>query len=168
MSGFTENRTPSASEHAGAPARLLTWQAAKAMLPLVGRVAADVAAATQCLGALRTEQACLDELRRCLDWPRRQRLYELEEELRAAEANLRQVMGELDSLGVTLLDATRGLIGFPTMVNQRRAFFSWQPGEENLEYWQYAGELARRQIPSDWITNPPKRITPMGNSRRGR
>src|SRR5262249_51118369 len=156
MSGFTENRTPGASQHAGAPARLLTWQAAKAMLPLVGRVAADVSRAARRLDALKLEQSGLGDLRRSLDWPRRRRLDQPDAELAAAADELRRVSGELDGLGVTLLDAGRGLIGFPTMVNQRRAYFSWQPGEEELGFWQYSGDVARREIPDDWIANPPK------------
>ncbi|MGL4554713.1 MAG: DUF2203 family protein [Gemmataceae bacterium] len=168
MSGFTENRTPGASEHAGAPARLLTWQAAKAMLPLVGRIAADISATAKRRDGLRAERAGLDDARRVLDWPRRRRLYQLEEEVSAAEADLRRVTGELDGLGVTLLDAARGLVGFPTMVNQRRAFFSWQPGEDELGYWQYAGDLARREVPGDWIANPPKRILQGSKPRRSR
>jgi hypothetical protein len=168
MSGFTENRTPGASEHAGAPARLLTWQAAKAMLPLVGRIAADISAAAKRLRALRAEQAGLDDVRRSLDWPSRRRLYQLQEEVAAADAEWRRVTAELDGLGVTLLDAARGLVGFPTMVNQRRAFFSWQPGEDELGYWQYAGDVARREVPADWIDNPPKRIIQGSKARRSR
>jgi len=168
MSGFTENRTPGASEHAGAPARLLTWQAAKAMLPLVGRIAADISATTRRRDALKVEQACLDDVRRALDWPKRRRLYQLDEEVTAAEQEAKRLTGELDGLGVMLLDAARGLIGFPTMVNQRRAFFSWQPGEEELGFWQYAGDVARREIPADWISNPPRRIAQAARPRRSR
>src|SRR5688572_14866604 len=99
MSGFTENRTPGASEHAGAPARLLTWQAAKAMLPLVGRIAADISATTRRRDALKVEQACLDDVRRALDWPKRRRLYQLDEEVTAAEQEAKRLTGELDGLG---------------------------------------------------------------------
>lgn len=159
MSGFTENRTPGASEHANAPARLLTWQASKAMLPLVARIARDIAATARRLDDLRVQLSWLDEARRGLDWPQRRRRYQLDEALAEAEAALHQVAGELVALGVSLLDAPSGLVGFPTMVNQRRAYFSWQPGEEELKYWQYAGDTARREVPADWIANPPRRIT---------
>jgi hypothetical protein len=168
MSGFTENRTPEASDFAGAPARLLTWQAAKAMLPLVGRIADDLITISRRMDALRIERACLADSRRGLSWPQRRRRYQLEEDLESAETERRVLFQELDTLGVAVLNAGRGLVGFPTMVNQRRAFFSWQPGEADLGFWQYAGELARREIPPDWIANPPRRVVPGPKPQRNR
>jgi hypothetical protein len=158
MSGFTENRTPGASEFAGAPARLLTWQAAKAMLPLVGRIADDLMTVTKRLDARRIERACLDDTRRGLTWPQRRRRYLLDEEIDKALSELRQIYQELEGLGVEVLLPESGLVGFPTLVNQRRAYFSWKPGETDLTFWQYAGDLNRREIPADWIANPPRKI----------
>ena len=50
-----------------------------------------------------------------------------------------------------LLDEVTGRIGFPTMVNERRAYFSWQPGEETLRSWRFADEDADRPIPASWL-----------------
>src|SRR5262245_28247530 len=124
MSGFTENRTSGTPEHAGAPPRLLTWQASKAMLPLVGRAAQDIVTHTGDLLALKSELAELDARQRQLSWPERRRRYELAEKVTSTEIELKKAIAELDSLGVALLDGTTGLVGFPTMVNQRRAFFN--------------------------------------------
>lgn len=168
MSGFTENRTSGTPEHAGAPPRLLTWQASKAMLPLVGRVAQDIVTHTEDLLALKPELAQLDARHRNLSWPQRRRRYELAEKVAAAEADLKKAMAELDNLGIALLDPTAGLVGFPTMVNQRRAFFSWAPGEDDLSFWSYAGDDIRRPVPQDWIANPPSRIIRERPSRRPR
>lgn len=158
MSGFTENRTPDASEFAGAPARLLTWQAAKAMLPLVGRIADDLLKVSNRLEARRIERASLDNSGRALSWPQRRRRFLLDEEIEEAHNELRQLYQELESLGVEVLLPEKGLVGFPTLVNQRRAFFSWRPGESDLLFWQYAGDLKRREIPADWIAHPPRRM----------
>ncbi len=168
MSGFIENRASGTPDHAGAPARLLTWQAAKAMLPLVGRIAQDVVTHTDDLAICRDELAHLDSVARVLSWPQRRRRYELAEKAAGAEADLRSAAGELDTLGVVLLDGVSGLVGFPTMVNQRRAYFTWMPGEDDLSYWSYAGEMERRPVPADWIANPPRRITRERPARRPR
>ena len=156
MSGSIENRASGKSGFAGAPVRLLTWHASKAMIPLVGRIAQDVVSHHEDLASIRVE---LDALAgHNMPWPRRRRRYELEEKLAEAEAALQQALAELDGLGVLLLDGPRGLVGFPTMVNQRRANFNWRPGEEELGSWSYAGEDERRPVPADWISNPPRRI----------
>jgi hypothetical protein len=150
MSGSIENQTPGASERSGATDRVLTWHASRAMLPLVGRIARDVADLHARLGRLRPELAQLESNRVHLDWPKRRRRYQLEEDVRAAEAELRAAAAELDLLGVALLDEAAGLVGFPTLVNERRAHFSWRPGEEVLGFWSYAGETARHAVPEEW------------------
>jgi hypothetical protein len=150
MSGSIENQTPGASERSGASDRVLTWHASRAMLPLVGRIAQDVAGLHAKLGRLRPELAQLERGRLQLDWPKRQRRYQLEQEVQATEADLRSAVAELDALGVALLDEAEGLVGFPTLVNERRAYFSWRPGEEVLGFWSYAGDSARHAVPEEW------------------
>jgi hypothetical protein len=159
MSGFIENRESEASQESGLPGRMLTWHAGVAMLPLVGRIARDVSAQQARLAGLREELGRLDEHRRQLPWPLRARRYQLEDEVAAAEAAYRGVVAELEALGVALLDAEVGLVGFPTLVNQRRAYFSWRPGEETLGWWNYASERVRRPVPEAW-TEAPRELRP--------
>jgi hypothetical protein len=135
----------------------MTWHASRAMLPLVGRIAQDIAAHHERLGRLRPELSHLDRERRTLDWPRRRRRYQLEDEIAAMEAVLRSVVGELEALGVAVLDAGRGLVGFPTRVNDRPAYFTWQPGEDSLGTWNYAGDPVRRPVPEEWMQQPRPR-----------
>jgi hypothetical protein len=52
---------------------------------------------------------------------------------------------------VTLLDDDQGRVGFPTMVNNRRAYFSWRLGEDGLHSWHFAEESACRPIPAAWL-----------------
>jgi hypothetical protein len=156
MSGFTENRTPDASERSGSSERVLTWHASRAMLPLVGRIARDIASHQQHLVQLRPELDHLDRNRRTLDWPQRRRRYQLEEEIATLESALRTVIAELEALGVALLDPACGLIGFPTRVNDRPAYFSWQPGEDTLQTWNYAGDHVRRIVPEEWTQPVPR------------
>jgi hypothetical protein len=164
MDGFIENRASGVSERSGPSDRILTWQASRAMLPLVGRVAGDLAGRHERLDGLYSELAHLEKNRRTLDWPQRHRRYQLEDEITAAEAEMRGLVGELEALGVALLDGSCGLVGFPTRVNDRAAYFSWMPGEGELGYWNYAGDDQRRPVPHDW-TQPP---APRARSRKSK
>jgi len=155
MNGFTERRTSGASERPGAGDRVMTWGAAAAMLPLVRRIAADVVGLHQRLSALQVELDRLESRRRTLAWPDRSRRYQLQDDGGAAEKELQATVTELEALGVALLDPADGLVGFPTMVNDQAAYFSWKPGEEALSFWNFADDLTRRPVPADW-TEPPK------------
>ncbi len=152
MNGFTENRAHGASERPGKDEKAFTWGGAQTMLPLVGRIAGDVRRLNERLLQLQAER----------EWPRRSRRYQLDDEVRTAEADLRAAEAELERLSVSVLDGLTGLVGFPTVVNDRRAFFSWQPGESGIELWNYAGDRSRRPIPLDWT----KPLKPHGRSRR--
>jgi hypothetical protein len=170
MNGFTENRAHGSSERPGRDVGPFTWGAGQAMLPLVGRIAADVRRLHERLAQLRPELSRLERARLALAWPQRARRYQLQEEVAAAEAELHSTVAELEQLGAAVLDGAAGLVGFPTVVNDRRAFFSWQPGEEGLRYWNYAGDRLRRPVPAAW-TKPPQERAPQrakGGASRGK
>src|SRR5262245_60162820 len=164
MNGFTENRASGASERPGPNDRVLTWEASRAMLPLVSRIAQDVAGHHLRLARLQPERVRLERARRTLDWPGRRRRYQLQEESAAAEADLRHARAELEALGLTLLGPATGLVGFPTLGNDRRAFFNWKPGEDGPLFWSYAGESARRPVPASW-TKAPRPRAPRSRNR---
>ncbi len=150
MNGSTENRTSGASEQRGGQELVLTWATAHRMLPLVQRIVEDVVSQQRVLARLRPEKLRLDRQRRTLAWPERWRRYELQEEIANAEQWLEEALAELEVLGVILLDVHNGQVGFPTMVNNQRAFFSWRPGEPGLDSWHFATETARRPVPATW------------------
>jgi hypothetical protein len=164
MNGFTENRAPGASERPGPNERVLTWGASLAMLPLVGRIARDIVSHHARLARLQPEQDRLDRRRHTLSWPERSRRYQLQEEIHVIDTELRAARSELDTLGIALLDPACGLVGFPTVVNDRRAFFSWQPDEQGLNFWNYAGDRVRRPVPEHW-TRPQREPAPRGKRR---
>jgi hypothetical protein len=159
MNGSTENRAPEAFEKGGSHDRLLTWVAANRMLPLVQHIVAEVIDCQHRLATMQPEKERLDRHRRELSWPERSRRYQLGEDIAAGERTLRAACGELDGLGVSLLDIHTGQVGFPTKVNNRPAFFSWRPGEETLSFWQYADEGERRPIPAGWTKGDPRQKT---------
>jgi hypothetical protein len=155
MNGFTENRAPGAFERPGPNDLVLTWGASHAMLPLVGRIVADVMHGHEQLGRLRPEQERLDRQRVTLAWPERSRRYQVQEEIAAVERDLRKAHAELETLGVVVLHGPSGLVGFPTIVNDRRAFFSWRPGEKDVVYWNFVGDPVRHDVPQSWTEPPP-------------
>jgi hypothetical protein len=162
VNGSTENRTSGASEQDGGREVVLTWTTSQRMLPLVQRIVGDVIKNRQSLAALLPEQQRLDRQRRLLAWPERARRYQLHEDIATLEHDLQDALAELEVLGVALLDADRGYVGFPTLVNNKRAFFSWRLGEDELKSWHFAGESARRPIPPSWTTSLDGRRTGSG------
>ncbi|HXG11946.1 MAG TPA: DUF2203 family protein [Gemmataceae bacterium] len=150
MNGSTENRAPGAPEKPGGPDNVFSLTTARRMLPLVRQIVADILGRGQRLKRLHAEKDCLDRQRRTLAWPGRSRRYQLQDEIADEERGLQEAVAELDSLGLVLLDEDEGRVGFPTLVNERRAFFTWQPGEDGLKHWHFLGESIRRVIPPSW------------------
>ena len=157
MSGSTENRTSGAFERPHGPAATFTWSAAQRMLTLVRRIVADILQQQQHLSRTQAEKDRLDRKRYALAWPDRSRRYQLQEEAAAGEQNLKSYLGELEGLGVVLVERETGQVGFPTFVNNRPACFSWRPGEEGLLYWHFADDATRHEIPVSWTRPEPRR-----------
>jgi hypothetical protein len=120
------------------------------MLPLVRRIVDDILQDQGQLTRLMPEQNRLERHRRELGWPERARRYQIQEEVAGTERRLEASFAELASLGLQLLDADVGRVGFPTIVNGRRAFFCWQPGDDAIGHWQFLDDTVRRTIPSSW------------------
>ncbi len=146
----TPNR---ASNPAGKPRKkevMLDLTTAKKMLPLVQSIVTDIVNSRRALNTLTPEQERLDRQRRDLAWQERQRRYQVADEIAAAEKAWEAAVGELNNLGITLVDDEAGEVDFPTKVNGRQAAFSWLLGEDGLRHWHYADEESRRPIPNDW------------------
>ena len=126
------------------------------MLPLVRQIISDLLEAEQKLGGLLWEQGGLDRNRKDLTWPERQRRYFLLDEANKLEQRRKDTISELKELGVAVLDSAHGRVGFPTIVNQRPAFFSWRPDEDEVNFWHFAGDDERRRpIPVSWTKEAP-------------
>jgi hypothetical protein len=151
MNGSAENTAHGAPEKPGRREVALNLATARSMLPLVQRIVADIQAEHQRLTANIPEQAQLHRQRRTLAWPQRARLYQIQEEIAGAERELQQTVAELAGLGVVLLDAAGGRVGFPTIVNGRPAYFSWRSGDQGIHYWHFPEQADRRPIPASWF-----------------
>ena len=146
----TPNR---AGNSAGKPRKKevsLDLTTARQMLPLVKSIVADIVNSRRALNKLTPEQERLERQRRDLVWQERQRRYQVIDEIAAAEKTWATAIGELNNLGITLVDDEVGEVDFPTKVNGRTAAFSWLSGEEALRHWHYTDEESRRPIPADW------------------
>lgn len=146
----TPNR---ASNPAGKPRKkdvTLDLTTARKMLPLVQSIVTDIVNSRRAIDSLSPEQERLERHRRDLAWQERQRRYQVADEIAAAEKALASAVGELNGLGVTLIDDEAGEVDFPTKVNGRSAAFSWLLGEDELRHWHYSDEEFRRPIPTDW------------------
>lgn len=151
MSGSKGFRTPDASDKPERAETNLNLKTVQRMLPLVQRIVDDILVGQRLLQRLVPEQEKLDRQKRVLAWPERQRRYAISEDVAQAEGGLQDALTELRELGVVLLDGDQGRVGFPTLVNNRRAYFSWHPGEEGLHSWQFADENITRPIPLAWL-----------------
>jgi hypothetical protein len=146
----TPNR---ASNPAGKPRKkeiTLDLTTARKMLPLVQSIVTDIVASRRAINALTPEQERLERQRHDLVWQERQRRYQVADEIVAAEKALATAVGELNGLGVAIIDDEAGEVDFPTKVNGRSAAFSWLLGEDELRHWHYSDEEFRRPIPTDW------------------
>jgi hypothetical protein len=146
----TPNR---ASNPAGRPRRkeiTLDLSTARQMLPLVKSIVSEIVNWRLTLNQLGPEQERLERHRRDLVWQERQRRYQLGEDIKSAEHRLSTAVGELNALGLSLVDDEAGEVDFPTKINGRSAAFNWRLGEDRLGHWHYNEEDQRRPIPADW------------------
>jgi hypothetical protein len=150
MNGSAENKAHGASEKPSRREKTLDLETARKMLTLVQRIVEDIVVHHQQIEKLIPEQDRLERHKRDLSWPERQRRYRVQEQISASEQRLEEARAELVALSVLLLDAPVGQVGFPTLVNNRRAFFSWKRGEDGVHFWHYPGEVDRRPIPASW------------------
>jgi hypothetical protein len=155
MNGFPK-RASNPSRPPNREVMVLDLPTVRKMLPLVRHIVADLLAVEQHLGGLLWEQGGLERNRRNLSWPERQRRYFLQDEVTRLEQQRRDAVAELEGLGVAVIDPAHGRVGFPTIVNTKPAFFSWQPGEEEVGFWHFAGDTERRRpIPVSWTKEAP-------------
>lgn len=151
MKSSKENRASGASERPGGPDNVLSLSTARHMLPLVRRIGEEIVARGRQLDRLQLEKSRLDRQRITLDWPERSRRYRLQDEIAEEDKHLHDAVVELEALGLVIFDGRPVLVGFPTLVNDRRAFFLWQPGEDSLKFWRFLGESDQQAIPAGWV-----------------
>src|SRR5687768_16991524 len=111
------------------PDKVLNLRTVHKMLPLVQRIIGEILQRHRELGRLNPKQDRLERLKRELSWQQRKERYLLQEEIGVHDRGITDALDELQSLGVVLLDPAEGQVGFPTLVNNRPAYFTWRPGD---------------------------------------
>lgn len=129
--------------------RTLDLPAARRMLPLVKAIVRDIVDCTEKITKLTPIEERLERYRKNLNWQQRQERYQLQDELSKAKGELKKAVSELKELGLALVDEDKVCVAFPTRINGRPAVFTWQPGEENVQFWSYEGEDMRRPISTE-------------------
>ena len=138
-------------DEATRPDKVLNLRTVQKMLPLVQQIVADLLRRRRELGRLNPEQDRLERHKRTLSWQQRKERYLIQEEIALQDRGVQDAIDELLGLGVVMLDTELGRVGFPTLVNNRAAYFTWRPGEEGLSSWQFAEENVARPIPQAWL-----------------
>ena len=151
MSGFAENTTFDKSNKRHNHNQVMNLTTAYKMLPLVSRIVGDILNHQCRLDVLRPEQARLDRHKRDLVWQERERRYAVQEEISQLGKDLQAHFSELEVLGVALEESEVGRVGFPTLVNDRPAFFTWKLGDDSILNWHFLGEKRYRVIPKSWF-----------------
>jgi hypothetical protein len=151
MSGSSEERE--LSQESGpviSSGDVLTWEESQAMVPLVSSIVRDLIGLATDLDRCEEELSSLPRLNE-LDWRGRSKAYALQEQIATISKDLRNAYLELEGLHLTLLNAESGMVGFPTLVNNRRAFFTFTLGEKSIASWCYSCDPTLRPVPKSWI-----------------
>jgi hypothetical protein len=138
--------TPSQGPGLGAPSGTFTAEQANRMLPLVGRIVADVVA------GYRRWQELVDAFelaaaRSRADEPDAEAV-RLQREAQQAAAEVEGFLAELEALGVQCKSPDVGLVDFPAEHDGRTVYLCWRLGEPSVQYWHEvdAGFAGRRPL----------------------
>ncbi|HMP02268.1 MAG TPA: DUF2203 family protein [Gemmatales bacterium] len=137
---------------------MLSLGQAEQRLPLVRQVAAAVQGRWARLARLEVEQSDLERRRLKLNWPERARRYEIGDDIARERQLLQEEVFELEQIQAILVDPVQGEVAFPTLIQGRSAYFVWNLGDEQVQWWCFANEPNRRPIPPSWR----KRAEPKG------
>jgi hypothetical protein len=75
--------------------------------------------------------------------------------LDATAMRLKEILEELDGLGVQIKDLDIGLIDFPTLYHGEEVLLCWKLGEKDIEFWHSLtdGYRGRRPIDDEFLQN---------------
>lgn len=125
---------------------------ARSMLPLLRLIVADISLSHR---ELTDRKSHLRRMLRSHQGKARFQVYdqeivEMQKELNAQAGHLDEYISELERLGVILRSAHEGIVDFPTMIDERRAFYTWQMGQEDINdfHWHDESTADRRRLAS--------------------
>ena len=122
-------------------ARYFTPQQAGSSLVLIRRIVADIVGGygrlvelQETLEALQTQQSRLE-----CEAVRRQLIATME--------RLQSCLGELEEIGVELVDWALGIVEFPCLWSGREIRLTWQHGQGGISHWREIGESPATRQP---------------------
>lgn len=147
----------SASHGPGGFRRYFTVEEANKALPLVRMIVMDVVKQLQAVETLRHRLAGVSSTKRKGDDPYAEEVAQTLAELEAENERLRDLIEELQKLGVEL-KGPDGLCDFPSLRDGREVYLCWRLGEESVAHWHEldAGFAGRQELESPPAPeNPP-------------
>lgn len=129
-------------------AQIFDVPAALCALPLVRQIVGDIVEQTARSAELESRNAELAPQRDDSTVHRERR--NLLHEIGSAKERIAELRQELDNLGVRLLRASSGWVGFRTLVNGSLAYLVYRHGDEKLRAWRFRDDRRLRRIPECW------------------
>jgi hypothetical protein len=132
--------------------KYFTAAAANRMLPLVRAIVEDIVELNRDLEErsqrLESLQAAVGSERRRGDDPYAEEVDQMQRDLSQDSERMKDLVRELENLGVEFKDPGKGLVDFPTVINGKDAFLCWRLGEPEVGYWHPldGGYLSRRSL----------------------
>jgi hypothetical protein len=77
-----------------------------------------------------------------------------EDRRRECDAEIERLLAELRRIHVHVLQASRGELGFPSIVNGALAYLVLRPEDDELRFWRYVDQPRLRDIPKSWYRSP--------------
>ncbi|MFM8570793.1 MAG: DUF2203 family protein [Pirellula sp.] len=131
---------------------VFSLEQARSMLPLLRLIVADISLSHR---ELTDRRSHLRRMLRSHQGKSRYQVYdqeilEMQKELNAQGSHLDEYISELERLGVILRSAHEGIVDFPTVIDQRSAFFTWQMGQDDINdfHWHDESTADRRRLAS--------------------
>ncbi len=122
-------------------ATAFSLEQANAMLPLLRLIVADISLGHRELTARRADLHSLIRGKALQQGKMHsEEVEETRQDLLADSQNLDDYIEELESLGVILRSAQDGIVDFPTLIDDRLAFFVWKMGDQGITHWHLPNE----------------------------
>ena len=128
---------------------LFTIEQARAMLPLLRLIVTDISLSHR---ELTERKSNLRRMLRRNEGKARFQIYdaeitEIQEDLKNETAHLEDYVSELEQLGVILRSAHDGIVDFPTIIDDRPAYYTWQMEQQDIVDFHRADETTADRKP---------------------
>ena len=128
---------------------LFTIEQARAMLPLLRLIVTDISLSHR---ELTERKSNLRRMLRRNEGKARFQIYdaeitEIQEDLKNETSHLEDYVSELEQLGVILRSAHDGIVDFPTVIDDRPAYYTWQMEQQDIVDFHRADETTADRKP---------------------